>query len=57
MEGKSALLTLMVGTTGQVSQHVNFIVLEGCTDPRARNFDPTVRSDNGSHLYDSKEDK
>ena len=55
--GKRDLVTLMVGTTGQAAQHVNLPVPEGCTDPRAANFDPTARSDNGTCLYDFKEEK
>ena len=55
MAGKRDLLTLMVGTTGQAAQHVNLPVPEGCTDPRANNYDPTARSDNGTCFYDFKE--
>ncbi|XXG45423.1 hypothetical protein AAC387_Pa02g0509 [Persea americana] len=36
---------------GQAAQQVDFPVPEGCTDPTARNFDPTARSDDGSCLY------
>ena len=54
---KRDLLTLMVGTIGQSSHHVNFLVPEGYTDPRAANFDPTWRSDNRTYLYDFKEEK
>ena len=57
MVGKRDLLNLMVETTGQVSQHVNFPVPQGYTDLRVVNFDPTVRSDNGTCLYDFKEEK
>eukprot|EP00249_Psilotum_nudum_P017743 c26469_g1_i1 orf=360-1805(+) len=37
---------------GQAAQHVNLPVPEGCTDPKAVNYDPTARSDNGSCVYD-----
>ena len=57
MEGKRDLLTLMVGTIGQAAQHFNLHVPEGCTAPREVNFDPTVRSDNGTCIYDFKEEK
>nr|ABK24548.1 unknown [Picea sitchensis] len=40
---------------GQAAQHVNLPVPEGCTDPRAANYDPTARSDNGSCEYEFKE--
>ena len=55
--GKRDILTLMVGTIGQAAQHVNLLVLEGYTDPRAANFDPKAWSDNGTCLYDFKEEK
>ncbi|OVA15591.1 ATPase [Macleaya cordata] len=37
---------------GKAAQQVGVPVPEGCTDPSARNFDPTARSDNGSCLYE-----
>lgn len=36
---------------GQAAQQENLSVHEGCTDPNAKNFDPTVRSDDGSCTY------
>ncbi|ERN08004.1 ribulose bisphosphate carboxylase/oxygenase activase, chloroplastic isoform X1 [Amborella trichopoda] len=36
---------------GKAAQQVNIPVPEGCTDPNAKNFDPTARSDNGSCEY------
>eukprot|EP00252_Welwitschia_mirabilis_P014425 TRINITY_DN316_c0_g3_i1.p1 TRINITY_DN316_c0_g3~~TRINITY_DN316_c0_g3_i1.p1 ORF type:complete len:478 (+),score=98.08 TRINITY_DN316_c0_g3_i1:513-1946(+) len=42
---------------GQAAQHVNLPVPEGCTDPRAANFDPTARSDDGTCVYDFQEAK
>lgn len=36
---------------GQGAQQVQIPVPEGCTDPTAKNFDPTARSDNGSCTY------
>ncbi|KAH7292864.1 hypothetical protein KP509_28G001900 [Ceratopteris richardii] len=39
---------------GKAAQQVNVPVPEGCTDPRAENFDPTARSDDGTCVYDSK---
>nr|CAB3490642.1 unnamed protein product [Digitaria exilis] len=36
---------------GKAAQQVGLKVPEGCTDPNARNFDPTARSDDGSCVY------
>jgi hypothetical protein len=36
---------------GKAAQHVRVPVPEGCTDPKAGNFDPTARSDDGSCVY------
>ncbi|CAN1849875.1 Ribulose bisphosphate carboxylase/oxygenase activase, chloroplastic [Linum perenne] len=36
---------------GKAAQQVNLPLPEGCTDPSARNFDPTARSDDGSCVY------
>ncbi|XAR60643.1 hypothetical protein NMG60_11034099 [Bertholletia excelsa] len=36
---------------GQAAQQVQVPVAQGCTDPYAKNFDPTARSDNGSCQY------
>ncbi|CAI8619215.1 unnamed protein product [Vicia faba] len=36
---------------GQGAQQVAFPVQEGCADPYAENYDPTVRSDDGSCSY------
>ncbi|KAJ6838032.1 ribulose bisphosphate carboxylase/oxygenase activase 2, chloroplastic-like isoform X1 [Iris pallida] len=36
---------------GQAAQQVHIPVPEGCTDPSAKNFDPTARSDDGSCVY------
>ncbi|KAJ0695189.1 putative P-loop containing nucleoside triphosphate hydrolase [Helianthus annuus] len=36
---------------GKAAQQVQVPVPEGCTDPRAENFDPTARSDDGSCNY------
>ncbi|CAN6442776.1 unnamed protein product [Victoria cruziana] len=36
---------------GKAAQQVTVPVPEGCTDPKAENFDPTARSDDGSCLY------
>ncbi|XP_020233957.1 ribulose bisphosphate carboxylase/oxygenase activase, chloroplastic [Cajanus cajan] len=36
---------------GKAAQQVNIPVPEGCTDPNAKNFDPTARSDDGTCLY------
>ncbi|OMO59079.1 ATPase, AAA-type, core [Corchorus capsularis] len=36
---------------GKAAQHVDLPVPEGCTDPNAKNFDPTARSDDGSCTY------
>ena len=36
---------------GKGAQQVQIPVPEGCTDPTAKNFDPTARSDNGSCTY------
>ncbi|KAE9615038.1 putative ATPase, AAA-type, core, P-loop containing nucleoside triphosphate hydrolase [Lupinus albus] len=36
---------------GKAAQQINVPVPEGCTDPNAKNFDPTARSDDGSCLY------
>ncbi|XP_010691068.1 ribulose bisphosphate carboxylase/oxygenase activase, chloroplastic isoform X1 [Beta vulgaris subsp. vulgaris] len=36
---------------GQAAQQGNIPIPEGCTDPNAKNFDPTARSDDGSCLY------
>ncbi|XP_057441919.1 ribulose bisphosphate carboxylase/oxygenase activase 2, chloroplastic [Lotus japonicus] len=36
---------------GKAAQQVNVPVPEGCTDPNAKNFDPTARSDDGTCLY------
>ncbi|PKU68914.1 ribulose bisphosphate carboxylase/oxygenase activase, chloroplastic isoform X2 [Dendrobium catenatum] len=36
---------------GKGAQQVQIPVPEGCTDPQAKNFDPTARSDNGSCTY------
>ncbi|KAG6534668.1 hypothetical protein ZIOFF_008571 [Zingiber officinale] len=36
---------------GKAAQQVHIPVPEGCTDPIAKNFDPTARSDDGSCLY------
>ncbi|PIA54662.1 hypothetical protein AQUCO_00900910v1 [Aquilegia coerulea] len=36
---------------GKAAQQVSFPVPEGCSDPSATNFDPTVRSDDGTCLY------
>ncbi|CAO2173064.1 unnamed protein product [Urochloa humidicola] len=36
---------------GKAAQQVGVPVPEGCTDPRAGNFDPTARSDDGSCVY------
>ncbi|XP_057789020.1 ribulose bisphosphate carboxylase/oxygenase activase 2, chloroplastic [Salvia miltiorrhiza] len=36
---------------GKAAQQVNVPVPEGCTDPNAKNFDPTARSDDGSCTY------
>ncbi|KAL8050315.1 hypothetical protein ABFX02_06G075100 [Erythranthe guttata] len=33
------------------AQQVNLPVPEGCTDPNAKNFDPTARSDDGTCVY------
>ncbi|KAL5709500.1 AFG3 protein [Ranunculus cassubicifolius] len=37
---------------GQAAQQVSFPVSEGCADPSAENFDPTVRSDDGTCSYE-----
>ncbi|XP_051121243.1 ribulose bisphosphate carboxylase/oxygenase activase 2, chloroplastic-like [Andrographis paniculata] len=36
---------------GKAAQQVGIPVPEGCTDPNAKNFDPTARSDDGSCVY------
>jgi hypothetical protein len=36
---------------GKAAQQVGVPVPEGCTDPKAANFDPTARSDDGSCVY------
>ncbi|KAH0882498.1 hypothetical protein HID58_058594 [Brassica napus] len=36
---------------GKAAQQVNLPVPEGCTDPAAKNFDPTARSDDGTCVY------
>ncbi|XP_045786927.1 ribulose bisphosphate carboxylase/oxygenase activase, chloroplastic isoform X1 [Trifolium pratense] len=36
---------------GKAAQQINLPVPEGCTDPNAKNFDPTARSDDGTCLY------
>ncbi|KAK9123908.1 hypothetical protein Sjap_013510 [Stephania japonica] len=36
---------------GKAAQQVNIPVPEGCTDPLAKNYDPTARSDDGSCMY------
>ncbi|CAL5190015.1 unnamed protein product [Lathyrus oleraceus] len=36
---------------GKAAQQVNIPVPEGCTDPNAKNYDPTARSDDGTCLY------
>lgn len=36
---------------GKSAQQVNLPVPEGCTDPAAKNFDPTARSDDGTCVY------
>ncbi|XP_058748133.1 ribulose bisphosphate carboxylase/oxygenase activase 2, chloroplastic-like [Vicia villosa] len=36
---------------GKAAQQINIPVPEGCTDPNAKNFDPTARSDDGTCLY------
>ncbi|KAM7263412.1 hypothetical protein ACFE04_001095 [Oxalis oulophora] len=36
---------------GKAAQQVKIPVPEGCTDPKAQNFDPTARSDDGSCVY------
>ncbi|QCE01249.1 transitional endoplasmic reticulum ATPase [Vigna unguiculata] len=36
---------------GKAAQQINVPVPEGCTDPNAKNFDPTARSDDGTCLY------
>ncbi|RCV39781.1 hypothetical protein SETIT_8G250400v2 [Setaria italica] len=36
---------------GKAAQQVGLPVPEGCTDPKAGNFDPTARSDDGSCVY------
>ncbi|CAI9098278.1 OLC1v1034901C1 [Oldenlandia corymbosa var. corymbosa] len=36
---------------GKAAQQVHVPVPEGCTDPSAKNFDPTARSDDGSCVY------
>ncbi|TKW02765.1 hypothetical protein SEVIR_8G261466v4 [Setaria viridis] len=36
---------------GKAAQQVGVPVPEGCTDPKAGNFDPTARSDDGSCVY------
>ncbi|XP_062092638.1 ribulose bisphosphate carboxylase/oxygenase activase, chloroplastic isoform X1 [Humulus lupulus] len=36
---------------GKAAQQVSVPMAEGCTDPNAKNFDPTARSDDGSCTY------
>jgi hypothetical protein len=36
---------------GKAAQQVRVPVPEGCTDPKAGNFDPAARSDDGSCVY------
>ncbi|KAJ7960144.1 Ribulose bisphosphate carboxylase/oxygenase activase [Quillaja saponaria] len=36
---------------GKAAQQINVPIPEGCTDPNAKNFDPTARSDDGSCQY------
>ncbi|KAL2940563.1 Ribulose bisphosphate carboxylase/oxygenase activase chloroplastic [Bienertia sinuspersici] len=36
---------------GKAAQQGNLPIPEGCTDPNAKNYDPTARSDDGSCLY------
>ncbi|CAL5059245.1 unnamed protein product [Urochloa decumbens] len=44
--------TAMSSFYGKAAQQVGVVpVPEGCTDPRAGNFDPTARSDDGSCVY------
>lgn len=41
----------MIFYAGKAAQQVSIPVPEGCTDPNAKNFDPTARSDDGTCLY------
>lgn len=41
----------MIFYAGKAAQQVNIPIPEGCTDPNAKNFDPTARSDDGTCLY------
>nr|P10871.2 RecName: Full=Ribulose bisphosphate carboxylase/oxygenase activase, chloroplastic; Short=RA; Short=RuBisCO activase; Flags: Precursor [Spinacia oleracea]AAD13840.1 ribulosebisphosphate carboxylase/oxygenase activase [Spinacia oleracea] len=36
---------------GKAAQQVSLPVAQGCTDPEAKNYDPTARSDDGSCTY------
>ncbi|KAH9300346.1 hypothetical protein KI387_011929, partial [Taxus chinensis] len=36
---------------GKAAQQVNFPVPEGCTDPSVENYDPTIRNDDGTCVY------
>ena len=38
---------------GKAAQQINIPVPEGCTDPQAKNFDPTARSDDGTCVYNA----
>ena len=43
---------LISSRAGGYAQQVELPVPSGCSDPRAVNYDPTARSDDGSCLYD-----